>query len=49
MKIVSERIRLRTKGSGDLVDITGDLRELLEATGLRTGSVLFSSSARPPA
>ncbi len=40
MKIISSRIRLETKGSGDLVDITGRVAQALEASALQTGSVL---------
>ena len=40
MKIISSRIRLETKGSGDLVDITGRVARALEASALQTGSVL---------
>jgi secondary thiamine-phosphate synthase enzyme len=40
VKIISSRIRLETKGSGDLVDITGRVARALEASALQTGSVL---------
>ncbi|MGD0229619.1 MAG: secondary thiamine-phosphate synthase enzyme YjbQ [Syntrophorhabdales bacterium] len=40
MKIINERIRLRTQGSGDLVDITPDVARLLGASRLQTGNVL---------
>ncbi|MGA3173228.1 MAG: secondary thiamine-phosphate synthase enzyme YjbQ [Syntrophorhabdales bacterium] len=40
MKIINQRIRLDTKGSGDLVDITGRVAEALEASRMQTGSVL---------
>ncbi len=40
MKIINSRIRLETKGSGDLVDITGRVAQAVEASALQTGSVL---------
>ena len=40
MKIVNSRIRLETKGSGTLVDITGRVAQAVEASALQTGSVL---------
>jgi secondary thiamine-phosphate synthase enzyme len=40
MKIVTERIRLDTKGSGDLIDITDRLSLLLEASRLMDGTLL---------
>ncbi len=40
MKIVNTRVRLETKGAGDLIDITGDIAAALAHSGLRTGSVL---------
>ena len=40
MKIVNERIALSTKGSGDFIDITGEVSRLLKATGMQTGSIL---------
>jgi secondary thiamine-phosphate synthase enzyme len=39
MKIVTERIRLDTKGSGDLIDITDRLSLLLEASRLMEGNL----------
>ena len=40
MKIVSERIKKQTKGSGDLLDITGEIAQALERSRLKEGSVL---------
>lgn len=40
MKIVNERIALISKGSGDFVDITGEVARLVAASGMQTGSVL---------
>ena len=39
MKIINERIRLSTKGSPDLVDITQDLSGILESSKLMKGSL----------
>ena len=39
MKIITHRISIRTKGAGDLLDITGHMVEALKATGLQTGQV----------
>ncbi len=39
MKIVTDEIKLSTKGNGTLVDITNRVAELLEQTRLRTGNV----------
>lgn len=40
MKIVGERIRLRTKGAGDLIDITRQLAGLVQDSGLQIGQAL---------
>lgn len=39
MKVVNRRLRLGTKGAGDLVDITGRLAEELADSGMRIGSL----------
>jgi secondary thiamine-phosphate synthase enzyme len=39
MKIITHRINIRTKGAGDLLDITGHMVEALKATGFQTGQV----------
>ena len=39
MKIVTEKITLSTKGDPDLIDITGKIRAILDATGLKCGQV----------
>ena len=41
MKIVNIRINLRTKGSGDLIDITRDVAGAVEGSGLRMGNALI--------
>jgi len=40
MKIITKRIRTDTKGSGDLIDITDDIVELLKASKLKDGNAL---------
>ena len=35
MKIITEKIVLNTKGDPDLINITGKVGEILDATGLR--------------
>ncbi len=40
MKILNEKIRVRTKGPGDLIDITGEITAILDRTGLKTGNVV---------
>ena len=37
MKIITNRISVKTKGAGDLIDITGQIAESLEAAGFKTG------------
>jgi len=39
MRILNEKIGLNTKGSGDLIDITQKLEELLNASGLKSGNI----------
>ena len=40
MKIVIGRISLRTKGSGDFIDITEEVSNLLRGSAMHSGSVL---------
>ncbi len=39
MTIITDRIRMRTKGAGDLIDITGRLAGLVQDSGLQVGQV----------
>jgi secondary thiamine-phosphate synthase enzyme len=39
MKILNDKIHLKTKGAGDLIDITGQLADKLAHTRLQTGQV----------
>lgn len=39
MKIVTEKIELNTKGDPDLINITGKIEGILDATGLQHGQV----------
>lgn len=39
MKIESDRIRLNTKGAGDLIDITRQVADAVQRTRLQTGNV----------
>ena len=39
MKVITRTINLSTNGAGDLVDITGQITEILEATKLTAGQV----------
>ena len=39
MKILNNRIQLKTKGAGDLIDITGRLVEILKHTQLQNGQM----------
>ena len=39
MKIVTEKIALNTKGDPDLINITGKIEGILDATGLKRGQV----------
>ncbi len=40
MRIVNGTITVHTKGSGDLIDITGDMRRQLDRSGLVAGNML---------
>ena len=40
MKIINDRVRVCTKGPGDLIDITGEITGILDRTGLKTGNVV---------
>ncbi|OPY59322.1 MAG: hypothetical protein A4E57_04740 [Syntrophorhabdaceae bacterium PtaU1.Bin034] len=40
MKIVNARIRLETKGNGDLLDISREVSRVVKESGLQTGNVL---------
>ena len=37
---MNKRVRLHTKGAGDMIDITRDVAAALDVSGLRTGNVL---------
>jgi secondary thiamine-phosphate synthase enzyme len=39
MKIVSDRIRLSTKGAGDLIDITRQITDAVQRARLQTGNI----------
>ena len=39
MKVVGSQLHLKTKGAGDLIDITGETRDALRETGLKEGTV----------
>ncbi|MFH1726420.1 MAG: secondary thiamine-phosphate synthase enzyme YjbQ [Elusimicrobiota bacterium] len=39
MKILSETVHVRTKGQGEMIDLTGRVRSRLEASGLGEGQV----------
>ncbi|MDD4941532.1 MAG: secondary thiamine-phosphate synthase enzyme YjbQ [Candidatus Omnitrophica bacterium] len=39
MRVITEEIDLKTKGAGDLVDITASIKEKLDDSGLREGNV----------
>ncbi len=39
MKILNETVRLKTNGAGDLIDITGEIAELLKTSKLKTGNL----------
>ncbi len=41
MKIINKRIKKDTQGSGDLVNITDDIAQLLETSKLRDGNILI--------
>ncbi len=39
MKIINEKIKLETKGHGDLLNITGEVAQILEGAGLKKGNI----------
>ncbi len=39
MKITTKELNLKTKGAGDLIDISCSIQELLDKSGLREGNV----------
>jgi secondary thiamine-phosphate synthase enzyme len=39
VKIINEKIKLRTRGNPDLVDITGKVSAILQDSGLETGNL----------
>jgi secondary thiamine-phosphate synthase enzyme len=39
MKVVGSQLHLETKGTGDLIDITGEAQDALRETGLKEGTV----------
>ncbi len=39
MRIINKKIKIETKGAGDLLDITADVADALKGSGLRQGSV----------
>ena len=39
MKIINKRIKFNTKGNGDLINITNEISQLLESSGLKNGSI----------
>ena len=39
MKIITKQLSLRTKGTGDLINITGQIQESLESSNLKQGAV----------
>lgn len=39
MKVVQNKVSKKTKGSGDLIDITADISKVLRQSGLTTGTV----------
>jgi secondary thiamine-phosphate synthase enzyme len=39
MRIINEKIRLKTSGDGDLIDITGEVSAILESSKLKNGSL----------
>ncbi len=40
MKIINKRLRVTTKGSGDLINITNEISQLVKASELKTGNVI---------
>lgn len=41
MQILTKHIELKTKGTGDLIDITDNIRDVLHASKLKEGSALI--------
>lgn len=39
MKVVQNKVSKKTKGNGDLIDITADISKVLRQSGLKTGTV----------
>jgi secondary thiamine-phosphate synthase enzyme len=39
MKIITKELKLKTKGAGDLIDITDQIQDKLEDSGLKDGNV----------
>ena len=39
MKLINKRIKLRTSGNGDLINITGKLKNLLKESGMKNGNI----------
>ncbi len=39
MKVIQNKVSKKTKGSGDLIDITADIAKALHQSGLKTGTV----------
>ena len=39
MRIITKQLNLKTKGAGDLIDITARIQENLDSTGLKEGNV----------
>lgn len=39
MKIINKRVRLNTKGAGDLINITSDIAQLLKSSKLKKGNL----------
>jgi secondary thiamine-phosphate synthase enzyme len=46
MRIITDKITVNTQGSGDLIDITGEIHRLLDQSRLRNGNmVIFVSGS----
>lgn len=43
MQIINHRLHLQTKGHTDIIDITGEVQEAVNKTGLQIGQVLVSA------
>lgn len=41
MKIISKRLQVKTKGAGDLINITDKVRRTLEESGLKNGNLVI--------